>query len=314
MMDNQRQYREIDSTLFKAFLFAANELNFTKAALKAAMTQSGVSQKIAKLEEQVGQPLFLRVNKSVSLTEAGRILLAYIERQQDEMDRLFEEIGSGANSVNGLVRYGMPHSCIFTPHFPLLLAARESHPNVHLKVELCPNEEVVEKLIRREIDFGFITRKSDNPAIEHSLFAIEEYALVGKKGARGVKASADFIRKLPFVSYPGMRNLFETWKSGHFKASRALNYESLIVAGEINSLHGAVTMISHGVGWSVIPTHVVGTELENGDVQIFPGTEKKKIKSEIHIVSLKGSRLPARVKFVLEAFNSTRHQLISATF
>lgn len=306
MMDNQWQFREIDSTLFKAFLFAAKELNFTRAAQKAAMTQSGVSQKIAKLEEQIGQPLFLRVNKSVSLTETGQILLDYIERQQDELEKLFEEMGSGTKSVSGLVRYGMPHSCIFTPHFPLLLTARADHPNIHLKVELCPNEDVIEKLIRRELDFGFITRKSDNPAIEHSLFAVEEYALVGKKGARGLKASADVIRELPFVNYPGMHNLFETWKRGHFKSSRALNYESLVIAGEINSLHGAVTMISHGVGWSVVPTHVVGKELEIGDVQIFPGTEKRKIKSEIYIISLKGSRQPARVKFVLDAFDKMK--------
>ena len=175
MIDNNRQFREVSSTLFKAFLFAAKELNFTKAAQKAAMTQSGVSQKIAKLEEQVGQPLFLRVNKSVSLTETGQILLDYIERQQDELEKLFEELGTGTKSISGLVRYGMPHSCIFTPHFPLLLKARADHPNVHLKVELCPNQEVVEKLIRRELDFGFITRRSDNPAIEHSLFAAEEY-------------------------------------------------------------------------------------------------------------------------------------------
>lgn len=306
MIHNQWQFREIDSSLFKAFLFAAKELNFTRAAQKAAMTQSGVSQQVAKLEAQVGQPLFLRVNKSVLLTETGQILLDYIERQQDELEKLFEELGQGTQSLNGLVRYGMPHSCLFTPHFPLLLMAREKFSGVSLKVELCPNEEVIEKLIRRELDFGFITRRSENPALDHDLFAVEEYALVGKKGERGLKSSADFIRKLPFVNYPGMQNLFEIWKSNHFPSSRSLNYESLSIVGEINSLHGAVTMISHGVGWSVVPTHVVGQELEHGEVQVFPGTEKKKIKSEIHIVSLKGNRQPARVKAVLEAFHKMK--------
>lgn len=302
MVDTQWQFREIDSALFKAFLFAAKELNFTRAAQRAAMTQSGVSQKIAKLEAQVGQPLFLRVNKAISLTETGQILLDYIEKQQDELEKLFEDLGQGTCTLSGLVRYGMPHSCLFTPHFPLLLEAREKFPKVHLKVELCPNDEVIEKVINRELDFGFITRKSANPALDHDLFAVEEYALVGKKAERGLKATADVIRELPFVNYPGMQNLFDIWKSGHFPNSRSLNYESLSIAGEINSLHGAVSMISHGVGWSVVPTHVVGGELEKKVVQFFPGTEKKKIKSEIYIISLKGNRLPMRVKAVLEAF------------
>ena len=306
MIDGHWQFREIDSALFKAFVFAAKELNFTRAAQKAAMTQAGVSQKIAKLEGQIGQPLFLRVNKTVSLTETGRILLDYIDRQQDALEALFEELGNGARSVSGLVRYGMPHSCLFTPHFPLLLTARESFAEVMLKVELCPNEEVVDKLIRRELDFGFLTRRSENPAIEHALFAVEEYALIGKPATQRLKSSADFIRELPFVNYPGMRNLFEVWKRGHFPKHRGLNYESLLIAGDINSLHGAVTMISHGIGWSVVPTHVVGRELQTGHMQIFPGTEKKKIKSEIYIVSIKGNRRPARVNAVLDAFQKMK--------
>jgi len=274
MIDNQWQFREIDSSLFKAFLFAAKELNFTRAAQKAALTQSGVSQKIGRLEAQIGLPLFLRVNKSVSLTEAGQVLLDFIERQQDELENLFEELGQGARALSGVVRYGMPHSCLFTPHFPLLLNARERFPRVSLKVELCANEEVIERLLRRELDFGFITKRSENPSLDHEPFAVEEYALVGKRGERG-----------------------------HCPSSRSLSYELLLISGEINSLHGAVTMLSHGAAWSVVPAHIGDQELERGEVQVFPGTEKKKIKSEVHIVSLKGNRQPARVRAVLDAFN-----------
>lgn len=302
MIDNQWQFREIDSALFKAFCYAARELNFTRAAQKAAMTQSGVSQKIAKLEAQVGQPLFLRVNKSISLTETGRLLLDYIDQQQDQLEKLFAELGQGTRRLSGLVRYAMPHSCLFTPHFPLLLKARTEFPDVSLRVALCSNEEVVEKLLRRELDFGFITRKIESPGIEHRLFAVEEYALVGRKDKQKLKLSSDFIKELPFVNYPGMQNLFEVWKRHHFPVSRTFNFEALAIAGDINSLHAAVTMVSHGVGWSVVPLHVVGPELKQGAIQIFPGTEKKKATSEIHIISLSGIRQPARVQTVLDAF------------
>ncbi|OYZ11959.1 MAG: hypothetical protein B7Y39_19090 [Bdellovibrio sp. 28-41-41] len=47
-------FDRIDTRLFKAFLAAAIAENFTQAAEKAGMTQSGISQHIAKLEEQVG--------------------------------------------------------------------------------------------------------------------------------------------------------------------------------------------------------------------------------------------------------------------
>ncbi len=308
MTADHDRFKEIDSSLFKAFLFAAKELSFTRAAQKAAMTQSGVSQKIARLEDQVGRPLFLRINKTIALTDTGRVLLDYIERQQDELEKLFEELGRGGRSLSGLVRYGMPHSCLFTPHFPMLLDARAAgFPGVSLRVELYPNEDVVEMLLRREIDFGFVTRRSSNPAVDNELFAVEEYALVGREsGERPEKLSGESILELPFVDYPGMRNLFDIWRRGLFPGCRTLSVESLSIAGQINSLHGAVTMVTSGVGWSVMPTHVVAKEIEQGLVRVFPGTEKRKVKSEIHIVTLKGARQPARVAATLEAFREMR--------
>lgn len=306
-MNDQWQFKEIDSSLFKAFVFAAKELNFTRAAKKAAMTQSGISQKISKLESQIGHPLFARVNKSLSLTDTGKILLDYVERQQDELEKLFEELGQRIQAKSGLVRYGMPHSCLFTPHFQQLLQARQANFfGISLKIELCSNEEIISKLLQRELDFGFVTKKSENPAIDHDLFVIEEYALVGEKGSRNLKTTADFICKLPFVNYPGMNNLFAIWKKGHFPAHRVLSFESLKIMGDINSLHGAVTMITHGVGWSVVPIHVVENELKSGIIQIFPGTEKKKIKNEIYVVLLRGHRQTARVKAVFENFRKMK--------
>jgi DNA-binding transcriptional LysR family regulator len=316
MIDNR--WDELDSSLFKAFVFAARELNFTRAAEKAAMTQSGVSQKIAKLEAQVGQALFSRVNKNLFLTEAGHTLLSFIEQQQDELQNLFEKLGHGQRTVRGPVRYAMPHSCLFTPHFPQLLKAREHFPDVTLKISLISNEEIVRMLVAREIDFGFLTQKSDNPALHQELFAAEEYALVGSpKLIKKLNPSVSNLNSLPFVNYPGMQNLFELWKKAVTPKRRALNFESLNLAGEINSLHGAVTMLSHGVGFSVLPTHVVAQELINREVEVVKfesdrslskrsvtnrSVSDRSVSSEIYICTLVDDEPPARVKAVVAAF------------
>lgn len=300
------EFRDLDSGLFKAFLFAARELNFTRAALHAGMTQSGVSQKIAKLESEVGQPLFARVNKSISLTEVGRVLLDYIEKQQSDLEVLFESLGKGSISLSGRVAYAMPHSCLFTPHFPMLLEASANFSQVSLKVELCPNEDVIAKLLERKIDFGFITRQTRNPAVEHTPFAEEEYGLVGKKDSKN-PLSLDRINELPFVDYPGMQALFELWRQVALPKRRKLSYESLNISGQINSLHGAVTMLAHGVGWTVLPLHVVDRELKSG--KLFQVTiPKKVVSSEIFLVTLKSLRQPARVQTVMQAFCDMKGQ------
>lgn len=54
------------------FLAVSKELHFTKAAEKLNISQPSLSQQIRALEHEVGMPLFDRIGKKISLTEAGR--------------------------------------------------------------------------------------------------------------------------------------------------------------------------------------------------------------------------------------------------
>jgi DNA-binding transcriptional LysR family regulator len=302
-MIDSTKYLELESSYFKAFLHAARELNFTRAAEKAAMTQSGVSQQIDKLEKQLGLPLFHRINKNVTLSQAGRLLLDYVESHQDSLGDLFNRLGISERSLSGKVGYAMPHSCLFTPHFPLLLQARKNFPEVDLKVTLCSNEEIVQLLLKREIDFGFLTQKSNNPALSHELFAVEEYLMVASpEWVRNHRPKLEEISNHPFVSYPGMGNLFDTWKRHYLPKKRNLSSESLKIHGEINSLNGAVTMLTHGMGLSVVPSHVVQQEIKRNQLEILSFGNRTKVQSEICIVQLKDLQQPERVKVVLNEF------------
>jgi LysR family glycine cleavage system transcriptional activator len=60
--------------LLRAFRAASRHLSFTRAASELFVTQSAISREIEKLEEQIGQPLFHRVNRSLQLTHAGEDL------------------------------------------------------------------------------------------------------------------------------------------------------------------------------------------------------------------------------------------------
>jgi DNA-binding transcriptional LysR family regulator len=58
--------------LLKGFESAARHLSFTRAAQELSLTQSAVSREIKTLEEQLGRPLFSRVNRGLRLTDAGQ--------------------------------------------------------------------------------------------------------------------------------------------------------------------------------------------------------------------------------------------------
>ncbi len=61
-------------TALRAFEAAARHLSFAKAADELNVTPAALSFQIKSLEEHLGQPLFLRLNRAVKLTEAGRVL------------------------------------------------------------------------------------------------------------------------------------------------------------------------------------------------------------------------------------------------
>lgn len=69
----------------KAFEAAARHLSFTKAAEELNVTQGAISHQVQGLEEQLGLPLFRRLNRRLALTDAGR---DYLPALSEAFDRI----------------------------------------------------------------------------------------------------------------------------------------------------------------------------------------------------------------------------------
>jgi len=304
-MNILNDFSRLDYNSLNAFVAAARTLNFTSAARQAAMTQSGVSQHIARLEGQLRVRLFTRASKKTRLTRAGEILLKFCEAQKERVDELFENIFSENNSICGKVRYGMPYSCLLSPHFPEFLDKNKGLGGVNLEVYLCPNDAVLGKLISRQIDFGFVTKKENNPAVHFNFFCKEEYLLAGGSRARVNPVDQSALLDCKFVDYPGMSILFDIWARHHF-GRKALSFRSFRIGEFIDSLHGAITMLRHNMGLTIIPRHCVRDLLRDGSLKEFPGPNKRPLLNDVYIVTLAGITLPARVRAVIDVFRGMK--------
>lgn len=79
----------------RAFEAAARHLSFTRAAEELHVTQAAVSHQIKHLEEQLGTPLFRRMNRALMLTDAGQTLLP-------AANEAFQILAHGVERVSGL--------------------------------------------------------------------------------------------------------------------------------------------------------------------------------------------------------------------
>ena len=73
---------------YEIFLKVCETGSFSKAAEALNYTQSGISQMMAGLEEELGVQLFARVKRGVSLTDNGARLIPYIQEMVNQKDKL----------------------------------------------------------------------------------------------------------------------------------------------------------------------------------------------------------------------------------
>jgi DNA-binding transcriptional LysR family regulator len=294
------KFNHLDPIALKAFYFAAIYENFTKASEAAHITQSGVSQHVAKLELELNVELFVRVGKKVKLTEAGKQLKQYTEDYLTGLDALFEKLGRGFQNASGRVSYAMPASCLLTPHFPMLLKAREKYPEIDLKLNICHSEEVLEKLLKNEIDFGFMTKFIPHRDVDQIEFAQEEYVLVSSDKELIRHFDIKKLGQYKFINYPGMNSLFESWIKN--KSKKSVSFYELQFSGEVNDLDAAITMCQYGLGVGIFPKHCIQRHLDSKLLFMNSSLHQNKELYSIYLVKLQNTKTPARIQIVVDEF------------
>ncbi|CCV14028.1 LysR family transcriptional regulator [Mesorhizobium sp. STM 4661] len=115
---------------------------FALAAAELGMSPSAVSHAVRLVEERIGQPLFARTTRSVSLTEAGQALVATAEPALRDIAERMERIRGIKGRPSGLLRLNVSHVAIPMAVTPVVTVMAERYPDV--TVEIFANEGLVD--------------------------------------------------------------------------------------------------------------------------------------------------------------------------
>ena len=185
----------MDLASLQVFQTVAREHSFSRAAEKLYRTQPAVSISVRKLEEWVGQPLFVRGSGARMLTDAGVLLLEYADR----MLNLREEIRKGMNDLRGLERgqlaLGVNESSIHAL-LPALDRYRQLHPGIHIKVHRVFSRDVPREVLNHHLDVGVISYLPEDRDLAAVEFHRDSLVLVVWPGHRLAKRKDVDIKDL----------------------------------------------------------------------------------------------------------------------
>jgi DNA-binding transcriptional LysR family regulator len=124
---------------------------FAAAASALNMSPSAVSHAVRVVEDRLGEPIFARTTRSVSLTEAGERFLASIGPALDDIVKAVEGVTAQRGEVTGLLRINAPRVAVLMVLAAILQKLAWSHPR--LTVEVHTNDAFV-NIVEQGFDAG----------------------------------------------------------------------------------------------------------------------------------------------------------------
>lgn len=107
---------------------------FALAAAELGMSPSAVSHAVRLVEERIGQPLFARTTRSVSLTEAGKALVETAAPALQDISERIDRIRGVKGRPSGLLRINASNIAIPLAVTPVIAAMAERYPEVTVEV------------------------------------------------------------------------------------------------------------------------------------------------------------------------------------
>lgn len=245
----------------EGFVEIARRGNLSRAAEALHVTQPALTARIHTLEEELGGPLFVRGRRGMQLTDAGRGFLPYAERA-------LAALQDGAGLVAELARGGTGElvlgaaPAISTYVLPALLVRfNRRHPNIRLVVRTGHTEEILQMVLRREVEVGLV-REIRHPEIESR--PLYEDALILVTSPRGPFGSDG---TLPIEAIASTRLvLFDRTSSFYEQTNTFFREAGVAPAGvmELDNIDAAKQMVAAGLGVALLPYTAVAGELAEG--------------------------------------------------
>ncbi|WP_372631178.1 LysR family transcriptional regulator [Cohnella sp.] len=232
------------------FAAICKEMHFSRAAENLCTTQSNLSQQIKFLENEIGLPLFDRIGKRITLTDAGRILLEQSRYIFEHVDYAKKAIADLKTIEGGKLDIGILPGDGELLFDALLIDLHKTYPQLSLSVT--ETMDVYEQVLNGTRDLGVTTvpQKVDDRIAVVSLFD-EEFSLAIRSDHPLAKSKA-----VPFEQLQHLKMVMFGSDHQITKIIQACCQEQGIVMNNpivTSTLSTLLTLVHQGIGATILP-------------------------------------------------------------
>jgi DNA-binding transcriptional LysR family regulator len=253
----------MEMTQLRTFRAVAETLNFTRAAERLNLTQSAVSHQIKALEEELGEPLFIRAKRGVKLSQVGKVALEYVQRILDDTEALRERISGRERPPVGRVRVAAATQAFVHLFVPLFESFMDSHQGIDLSFRTTVStEQTVADILNGAADVGFASLAVYSPNLQVTKLFEDELVLVVSPEHKLAKKRAATVEEIE----PEKLILFE--RGASIRRATDQFFDQIGVRPDLllesNDTYFIKRMVERGLGASLLPAWSVRDEVMSG--------------------------------------------------
>lgn len=237
---------------YHAFLQLAESLHFSRSARALHMSPSALTRTIQRLEDALGQPLFLRDKRRVTLTRAGDIFREHARLQLAAHAQLLEALSAEDRAPTGELRIACTVTACHSVLPRLLSRSRARYPGIVLQLRTSDAPRSLQALQAGEVDLAVVPLPDHpDPELAFAPLAYTELSFIAPAADRALgrraKAGGKQWNGLPVIlPRRGVeRERVDRW----FRARRV----TPAVYAEVDGNEAILAMVSLGCGVGVVP-------------------------------------------------------------
>lgn len=278
-----------DFNRLRVFFHVFRAGSVSGAAAELHVTQSAVSQSLAKLEEELDLQLFVRRHRRLVPTPSAVALQGVMAPFVDALDEGIARMRRAQHELEGVLRIGAPVE--FGSHrLPEVFARfRERNPGVSFELTLGHPSKILPLVDHGRLDLAFTDvfeadgRFEAGAGLEVASVLEERLVMVaatgyeaehlqGRRGARALEACS-------YVAYGPRAPAVHAWFRHHFGRSPPM----VSVGLAVESVQAVLTAVRAGMGLGVVPAHAADSAIEEGTMVVLT-TRRRALTNRVSMV------------------------------